>query len=162
MIRYNRERNNPHFLLLIPEPMHFDGVMTLYISCWFKTYTTCYGNINLRLNFAIKNWWSEPQSAPALAFADNIIGASPSLASKNIIWFQYWPSGDVWVQSSPGLLERGVCFDQHVLLTKLLGFAVFILYSKTKLACYSGYLLTSWFCIPIHYDEKDTPFWCSF
>ena len=31
----------------------------------------------------------------------------------------------------------------------------FILYSKDKLACYSGYLLTSHFCIPIPYDEKD-------
>ena len=25
--------------------------------------------------------------------------ASPSLAAKNIIWFRYWPSGDVHVQS---------------------------------------------------------------
>ena len=35
----------------------------------------------------------------------------------------------------------------------------FILYSKTKLACYSKYLLTSYFCIPILYDEKDI-FYC--
>ena len=38
----------------------------------------------------------------------------------------------------------------------------FILYSKAKLTCYSRYLLTSYFCIPIPYDEKDTFFWCSF
>ena len=31
----------------------------------------------------------------------------------------------------------------------------FILYSKAKLACYPKYLLTSYFCIPISYDEKD-------
>ena len=34
----------------------------------------------------------------------------------------------------------------------------FILYSKTKLACYSRYLLTSFFCIPVPYDEKDVFF----
>ena len=31
----------------------------------------------------------------------------------------------------------------------------FILYFKAKLACYSRYLLTSYFCIPVPYDEKD-------
>ena len=28
-------------------------------------------------------------------------------------------------------------------------------YSKTKLACYPDYLLTSYFCIPIPCDEQD-------
>ena len=31
----------------------------------------------------------------------------------------------------------------------------FLLYSKAKLACYSRYLLTSYFCIQILYDEKN-------
>ena len=31
----------------------------------------------------------------------------------------------------------------------------FIVYSKAKLAFFSRYLLTSYFCIPILYDEKD-------
>ena len=31
----------------------------------------------------------------------------------------------------------------------------FILYSKAKLACYTRYLLISYFCISILYDEKD-------
>ena len=31
----------------------------------------------------------------------------------------------------------------------------FILDSKAKLACYSKYLTTSYFCIPVSYDEKD-------
>ena len=30
----------------------------------------------------------------------------------------------------------------------------FILYSKAKFACYSRYLLTSYFCIPTPYNEK--------
>ena len=34
----------------------------------------------------------------------------------------------------------------------------FILYSKAKLVCYSRYLLTSYFCIPVPYDEKDIYF----
>ena len=32
--------------------------------------------------------------------------------------------------------------------------------SKAKLACYSRYLLTSYFCIPIPSDEKDIFFSC--
>ena len=35
----------------------------------------------------------------------------------------------------------------------------FIVYSKAKLACYSGHLLTSYFCIPIPCDEKDIFWW---
>ena len=50
-----------------------------------------------------------------------------------------------------------ICYDQHVLLTKLYySLPCFILCSMAKLACYSGYLLTYYFCIPIPYDEKDT------
>ena len=30
-----------------------------------------------------------------------------------------------------------------------------MLYSKAKFACYSRYLLTSYFCIPAPFDEKD-------
>ena len=38
----------------------------------------------------------------------------------------------------------------------------FVLYSKAKLACYSRYLLTSYFCISIPYDENNIFFWCCF
>ena len=58
-------------------------------------------------------------------------------------------------------LEGGVCYDQCVLLAKLCQpFPCFILYSKVKLACYSRNLVTSYFCIPVPYDEKDSFFWC--
>ena len=53
------------------------------------------------------------------------------------------------------VVESGVCYDQCVLLAKLLAFALFILYSKAKVACYSRYLLTSYFFILVPYDEKD-------
>ena len=43
------------------------------------------------------------------------------------------------------LLEDGVCYDQCILLEKPLSLPYFILYSKAKLACYSRYLLTSYF-----------------
>ena len=57
------------------------------------------------------------------------------------------------------LLEDGVCYDQYVLLVKAcLLLPCFTLYSKAKLACYSRYLLTSYFCIPILCGEKDTFF----
>ena len=61
------------------------------------------------------------------------------------------------------VVERGVCYDQCILLAKLCyPLSCFILYSKAKFACYSRYLLTSYFCIPVPYDEKDIFFWCQF
>ena len=41
----------------------------------------------------------------------------------------------------------------------LLAFALFILYSKAKFACYSRCFLTSYFCIPVPYNEKGHLFW---
>ena len=38
----------------------------------------------------------------------------------------------------------------------------FILYSKAKLACYSRCLLTSYFFVPVPYDENDIFMWCQF
>ena len=59
------------------------------------------------------------------------------------------------------LLEEGVCYNQCVLLAKLCWpLPCFILYSKAKFACYFRYLLTSYFCISVPYDEKDIFFGC--
>ena len=47
------------------------------------------------------------------------------------------------------LLEKGVCYDQCILLAQLCQpLPCFILYSKTKLACYSWYILASYFSLP--------------
>ena len=78
--------------------------------------------------------------------------ASLSLAGKNII--NLISVSTIWwcpcVESSLAFLKEGVCYDQCVLLTKsLLAFALLILYSKAKFACYSRYLLSSYFCIPV-------------
>ena len=55
---------------------------------------------------------------------------------------------------------RGDCYDQCVLLAKLYYLLpCFILYSKAKFACYSRCFLTSYFCIPVPYNEKDIFFW---
>ena len=43
----------------------------------------------------------------------------------------------------------------HSLRKTLLAYDCFTLYSKAKFACYSRYLLTSYFCIPVLYNEKD-------
>ena len=57
-------------------------------------------------------------------------------------------------------LEEGVCYDQCVLLVKLYSpLPSFILYSKAKFVCYSKCFLTSYFCIPVPYNEKDIFFW---
>ena len=54
------------------------------------------------------------------------------------------------------LLEEGVCYDQYVLLAKLYSpLPCFILYSKAKFACYSRWFLTSYFRIPVPYNEND-------
>ena len=82
-------------------------------------------------------------------------------------WTDYWCRMSsllsvltIWwcpcVESSLVLLEKGFFYDWYVLLTKLYQpFLFFILYSKAKLIYYSRFLLTSCFCIPIPYDEKD-------
>ena len=67
------------------------------------------------------------------------------------------------VESSLVLLEEGVCYDQCILLAKLYQlFPCFILHSKAKFACYSRCYLTSYFCIPVLYNEKDIFFGCQF
>ena len=84
--------------------------------------------------------------------------ASPSLAAKNIInlisvWTIWWCP---CIESSLVLLEEGVCYDQCIFLAKLcLSLPCFIPYSKAKFACYSRCFLTSYFCIPVPYNEED-------
>ena len=53
------------------------------------------------------------------------------------------------------LLEEGVCYDQCILLTRLLAFVLlhFVLQVQTCLLL-QVYFLTSCFCIPVPYDEK--------
>ena len=82
---------------------------------------------------------------------------SSSSAAKNII--NLISILDIWwcpcVESSLVLLEEGVCYDQCVLLAKLCQpLPCFVLYSKAKFACYSRFLLTSYFCIPVPYNKK--------
>ena len=87
--------------------------------------------------------------------------ASPSLAAKNII--NLISLLTIWwcpcVESSLVLLEEGVCYDQCVLLAKLyLPLPCFIPYSKAKFFCYPRCFLTSYFSIPVPYNEKDSFF----
>ena len=88
--------------------------------------------------------------------------ASPSLAGKNtinlilILTIWSWPCIEYFLV----LLEESVCYDQWALLAKLYySLPCFILYSKAKFACYSRCFLTSYFCIPVPYNEKDI-FFC--
>ena len=89
--------------------------------------------------------------------------ASPSLAAKNITNLISVLS--IWlcpcVESSLVLFEEGVCYDQCFLLAKLYQpLPCFIPYPKAKFACYSRCLLTSYFSIPVPYNEKDIIFGC--
>ena len=83
--------------------------------------------------------------------------ASPSSASKNIINLMSVLA--IWwcphIELSLVLLEECICYDQCVLLTKtLLTFALLHSVLQGQTCCYSQYLLTSYFCILISYDEK--------
>ena len=63
------------------------------------------------------------------------------------------------VESSLVLLEEGVCHAQCVFFGKtVLSFAL-LLCTTAKFACYSRCFLTSYFCIPVPYNEKDV-FFC--
>ena len=53
------------------------------------------------------------------------------------------------------LLEEDVCYDQCVLLAKLLAFALFHFVLQSQSCVLPQYLLTSYFCISILCDEKD-------
>ena len=110
---------------------------------------------NLNLNLAVRHSWSEPQSAPGLVFADYRV--SPSVAAKNII--NLISVLTIWwcpcIESSLVLLKEGVCYDQCVLLAKFCWLLpCFISYSKAKFACYSRWFLTSYFCIPVPYNDQ--------
>ena len=88
-----------------------------------------------------------------------LYSASPSLAAKNII--NLISVLTIWVMLmcrvfscvvGRGCLLWPVCFLGKTLLGNM---TCFILYSKAKFVCYSRYLLISYFCIPVPYDEKD-------
>ena len=54
------------------------------------------------------------------------------------------------------VVGKDVCYDQHVLLTKLCEtLCYFIMYSKAKHVCYSKNLFTSYACILVPYNEND-------
>ena len=96
---------------------------------------------------------------------------SPSLAAKNIInlilLFTIW-----WcpfVESCLLLLEEGTCYDQCILLPQGQGSLVGLLsmgshrvgHDWSDLAAAAARcLLTSYFCIPVPYNEKDIFFRC--
>ena len=94
-----------------------------------------------------------------------LYGASTSLAAKNItdliLWLTIW-----WCQihqkyKGPHVVfscvvgRRCLLWPVHSLRKTLLPLPCFILYSTAKLTCYSRYLLTSYFCIPVPYDENN-------
>ena len=95
----------------------------------------------------VSSWYCFPDCVELLCLATKSI---INLISVLTIW--WCPC----VESSFVLLEEGVCYDQYVLLAKCyLPLPCFILHSKAKFASYSRYFLTSYFCIPVPYNEKD-------
>ena len=58
------------------------------------------------------------------------------------------------------VVKRGCLLWPVHFLGKTLSLPCFILHSKAKFASYSRCFLTSYFCIPVPYNEKDTFFGC--
>ena len=52
-------------------------------------------------------------------------------------------------------LEEGICCDQCVLLARFYWLLPCFIHPKVKLACYTRYLLISYFYIPAPFDAKD-------
>ena len=82
--------------------------------------------------------------------------ASPSLAAKNVIILIlvltiWWPC----VESSLVLLEEGICYDQCVLLTKLLAFALLHSVLQGQIFLLLQVSLDFLLFIPVPYNEKD-------
>ena len=87
--------------------------------------------------------------------------ASPSLAAKNII--NLISVLTIWwcpcVESSLVLLEGGVCYDQCVLLAKLLAFALLHSILQGQGCLLFQVFLDFLLLIPVPYNERDIFFW---
>ena len=82
----------------------------------------------------------------------SIFGCKEYNQSDFGVGHQWWP----FVESSPVLLEEGVCYDKCVLLAKhYYSLPYFILYSKVKFTYYFMCFLPSSYCIPVPYNEND-------
>ena len=67
------------------------------------------------------------------------------------------PFGDALCRVFSLVLLKKLCYEQWILLAKLLAFDLLHL-AKAKFACYFRHLLSSYFCIPVPYNENDI-FW---
>ena len=115
--------------------------------------------VNLILNLAIRSSWSQPQSAPGLVFADCIELLHLCCKEYNQSDFGIDHLVMSMCRVFSCVVGRGcLLWLLHSLGKTLLAFSCFILYSKAKFACYSRYFLTSYFCIPVPYNEKHI-FW---
>ena len=76
------------------------------------------------------------------------------------MWFGIWIKVHFLYMDIQLLLEEGAAITSAFSGQNSVSLCPgFILYSKAKFTCYSRYLLTSYFCIPVPYDEKDIFFW---
>jgi len=148
-------RSNPLSLLVISTVKSW--------GIWFKSYLNGLvvfpTFLNLSLNFAIRiSWsWVAVSSRSYFCWLYRTFPSFPSWAAKNIInvisiltiwWCQC-------VELSLVLLEENVCYDQFSFDKTLMAFSLLHFVIQSQSSCYFRYLLTSYFCIPIPYNEKD-------
>ena len=90
--------------------------------------------------------WSPLEWTGWISWQSKGLSRVMSKVGANYIW--WCPC----VESSLVLLEKGVCYDQCILLTNSFSLCPASFCTPRP---YSRYLLTSYFCIPVPCDEKD-------
>ena len=90
---------------------------------------------NLSLNFAIRSWWSEPQSAPGLVFTDCIELLHLWLQGTLSVWFWYYHLVMSMCRVFSCCWKKCTCYDQCVLLTNSVSLCLlhFVLQGQTCL-----------------------------
>ena len=106
---------------------------------------------NLSLNFAIRHSGSEPQSAPSLV----LLTVWELLQSDFTIDHLVTSMCRVF---SCVVGRECLLWPVHSLGKTLVAFSLLHFVLEAKLACYTRYLLPSYFCLPVPYNEKDI-FW---
>ena len=123
-------------------------VSLIYTYTYFLQFKSEFGSKGFMIWATFSSW-----SCFCWLYRASLSWAAKDIINLILVLTIWWCPG---IESSLVLMEDGVYYDQCNLLAKLCyPLPCFILYSGAKLACHTKYLLTSYFYIPVPYDEKD-------
>ena len=151
---------------MVSQRVRYDWATELNWTEWSSSFPYF---LQFKSEFGNKEFMIESQSAPSLVFADCI--ELLFLAAKNIIslilvltiWWCPCVESSLCVASSLCVVGGGcLLWPVHSLGKTLLAFDLFYFVLQGQNCLLSIFLLTSYFCIPVPYNEKDTFFGCLF